>query len=141
MTIQNTTTTEIAALEKQLAEKKREARLADEPLGPERPTTLADAKAFYDAIGGVEEGDRLVWSDGRVDEVRGTVSTQRLNEPEMEPEGEIIHTRVVRQGESVVDVGEAVHFRDYWVGEVLAGMSRSGLTVTVRSADGHGMDD
>lgn len=45
----------------------REARLADEPLGPERPTGV-DFLAFYEATG-LSVGDRFVWDDGVVSEV------------------------------------------------------------------------
>lgn len=54
--------------QKMMEQGEREARLADEPFGPEPPRG-DDYVAFYEAAG-MEEGDRFVWDfDGEESEV------------------------------------------------------------------------
>ena len=119
--------------EREQAEEAREERLADEPLGPEQPRTLADEKAFYDFHGGVEEGDIIEWDDGEVNEVIGVVPAQQVHEPEFEPLGDIVHVRVLEELEDADQytyanrVGDQSNFRDYVVGQGLADG-----TVTIR---------
>ena len=71
MTVQDESTTMISGAllqKKMLEEAEREERLADEPLGPERPTG-EDYVAFFEAAE-LEVGDRFVWDfDGEASEV------------------------------------------------------------------------
>lgn len=55
-------------MRKQIEERKREERLADEPLGPDRPTG-EDYVAWFEAAE-LEVGDRFVWGfDGMESEI------------------------------------------------------------------------
>ncbi len=110
--------------EREAAEEAREERLADEPIGPERPRMPADEQAFYD-LADLEAGDRLEWDDGEVSEVVATVPAQQTID-EIEPLGDIVHVRVIEEMDDADNwddsprVGEQYDIRDYVVGGAIA---------------------
>ena len=112
--------------EREQAEKEREERLADEPLGPDKHRTLFDDQAFYDFHGGVEEGDRIEWEDGEVNEVIAVVPAQQTFDPEGMPLGDLIHVRVTEASDNVDQYkglqqeGEQNCYEDFVIGMGLA---------------------
>ena len=108
------------------AEKEREERLYDQPIGPD-PVGYdpRDELAHYEFYGGLEEGDVIEWDDGCVAEVIATIPAQQTRYEE-EPLGEIVHYRILEPMDNPdeytnsLEAGEQTCQRDYNLGGAIA---------------------